>query len=199
MLGERAVVGGDHPRVAVRGEVLHDPQAEGAGGAEGAHVPPVERRAVRVGAVLDQDELVVAREGEERSEVDGEPVEVDDEQAAGVRRESSRQVVRVGTEVVEPDVHRDGLRAGLPDRLDGGDERVGLHEDLGPGAEPRGGDGERQRVGARRHPADVPYAEIGRGFGFERTELLTAEELHPAEHALARREQLGTKHAVLPP
>src|SRR5437899_1151522 len=82
MLGERAVVGGDHPRVAVRGEVLHDPQAEGAGGAEGAH---------------------------------------------------------------------------------------------------------------------VPYAQIGRGFGFERAHLLAAEELHPAKYTLARREQLGTVRAVLPP
>jgi len=45
----------------------------------------------------------------------------------------------------------------------------------------------------------VPYAEIGRGFGFERAHLLAAEELHPAKYALARREQLGTERAVLPP
>ena len=40
---------------------------------------------MRVGAVLDDDERVLVGQGEKRPRVDGKPVEMDDEEAAGAR------------------------------------------------------------------------------------------------------------------
>src|SRR5205823_12669791 len=72
---ERGDVGPDQAGVPVGGEVLHYPQAEGADGAEGPHPPPVERCAVSVRAVLDEDEVARPREREDRAEVDRQAIE----------------------------------------------------------------------------------------------------------------------------
>src|SRR5262249_26896397 len=69
--GDLWTVGADDARIAVRGQVLHDAEAERADGSEGADAPPVERRTVRMRAVLDHDEPSLARQRQHGPQIDG--------------------------------------------------------------------------------------------------------------------------------
>src|SRR5205085_3530649 len=73
-LGDAGIVCADEPGVAVRGEVLHDPEAERAREAEGSDAPSVERCTVCVRAVLDDGQPPAARELQDWAELDGEPM-----------------------------------------------------------------------------------------------------------------------------
>src|SRR4029453_17248441 len=79
---ELGVVANDGAAVAERAEVLCGVEAEGAGGAGGPGLALVERGAVRLGTVLDQQQVEFPRNGCECVDVGHLPVEVHGEDGA---------------------------------------------------------------------------------------------------------------------
>src|SRR5207245_4911643 len=100
------------------------PQAEGADGAEGPHPPPVERCAVSVRAVLDEDEVARPREREDRAEVDRQAIEMHDEDAACPFHQARLEGGGIGPQIIEPDVDRNRRHPRMLQGLDAGDEAV---------------------------------------------------------------------------
>jgi hypothetical protein len=82
-------------------------------------------------------------------------------------------------------------------RLDGGYERVGLHEHLIAASDAERPQRQPERVGAGGHAAHVFDAEVGSHLGLEGLHLVSSQEVHLVEHALARGQHFGPEHAVL--
>ena len=150
-----------------------------------------------VRAVLDHDEPARAREPEDGPEVDRQPVRVDDQDGARERRQTAGQVVGVGAEVGQANVDRHRRAPRALDRLHPCHEGVRLHKDLVAGLEADRLERQRERIGARGHPADVANAQVGRHLALEGAHLVPAEQLHALEDPIARREQLVTVRPVL--
>src|SRR5712691_4332158 len=117
-------------------------------------------------------------------------MEMHDEDAACPFREVRLEGGRIGPQIVEPDVDRNRRNTSTLQRLDGGDEAVGLEKHFVAGAEPGREYGEEERIGAGGDPAHVPDPEVGGHLRLECPRLVAAEQMHTSEHALARRKQL---------
>ena len=108
-----------------------------------------------------------------------------------------RQLVGVGSEVVQADVDRDRYDPRPRQGLDGCDEGVRLDQDLVPRVQPSRQDRQVEGVGARSDPAHVPHPEVRRHLGLEAVDLLAAEEVHALEHPLAGPEEFLAVRVVL--
>jgi hypothetical protein len=95
------------------------------------------------------------------------------------------------------DVDQHGDRAGEHDRLGGGEERVGRHDDFVTGPDPERPQGQLKGIGAVGHPDAVgTLAEAGE-VGLEGGDCIAEHEIAPFEDVGHGREQLGGQRSVL--
>ena len=170
---DRGVVG-DRGTAFAGGEVLGGVEGEHRDVRDRAHRTPAQRRAQRVGGVLDHRDAPRARERSQRVEIGGVPSEVHRQQRAGARRDRGLDRARVQAQRVALDVHQHRPGAHVLDRAHARGEGPGRGHHLvaRPHAvgeqrqvEAAGGVGERHAVagaGQRRDPL-AQFERLGPG------------------------------------
>src|SRR5262249_11484894 len=152
--------------------------------------------AMRVRAILDHREAVLAGERQDRIHVDRESIEMDHEDRARPRSDQRLQVLWIRTEIFPTNVHGHRPRTDVDDRLDRRYERVRLDQNLVVRTNTSGTHTESQGVGSRRHALRVLRPDEASHLGFEGAQFLAAQQLHAIEYTLARAEQFSPNAAV---
>ena len=172
--GQRGVVGHAHAALA-GGDDFVRVETEATDVAKGAGALAVELRAVRLGAVLDDAEVVRAGELQHRAHVDGMAEEVDDENGLGARRAETGELRGVEIEGVRLDVHGDGGRALVEHSEEGRHVRERGGEDFIAGTNAEGGEGDLEGGGAvADRDAVRATAEVGE-LAFEAADVFAKE------------------------
>ena len=122
--------------------------------------------------------------------------EVDRDDRLGLRGDLGLDLGRIDVEVLV-DVHEDGHGAGLADRLGSGDEAVGDGDDLVPGADAQGLEGDVDGVRPVGAADAVLDAELLREGLLEALDVLAADEGGLADDGLDGGVDLGLDGLVL--
>ena len=185
----------DGATVAPGSEVLGRVEAEAADHAERADAPSAVAGAMCLAGILDHVDPGLAREREDRIEIDGgaEQVHRDYAAYAGVEvggDDLGGDQMRVGVDVDQSRSRADGA-----DRLRRGDERVGRHDHLVAGADLQRAQRQYQRLGARGDADREVGLAVGRELLLEGLDGLAEREGAPlgdgAHGAQQLLEQLG--------
>ena len=112
---------------------------------------PLRAGAVGLGCVLIEIDAPLRGEPAEALDVEGVAVQVDRHDALGLLRDQRGDVVGVQGVVVQLDVSEDRSRAGQCDRVAGGGEGEGRHDDFVAGADAGGEETEVETGGAGVH------------------------------------------------
>ena len=106
--GRAVVAGRNHAAVAERAEILRRVEAERRRVADAARAPPLVARAVRLRRILDHDQIVAPRDGQDAIEVDRLAVQVHRHDRLRSRRH--RRADRAGVDPVGRRIHVDEYR-----------------------------------------------------------------------------------------
>ncbi len=183
--------------LAARPEVLARVEAEGRHVPDAADAPALVLGAVRLARVLDDEQIVFVRDGEDGVEVRRLAVEVDGHDGPGARGDRALDEPRIHRVARGIDVHEHGLGARVADGGHRRHERVGDGDHLVPGADAAGEEREVQRARAGVHPGGEPGAHVGRELLLERDHLVAEGELATVEDARRGLEKVGLERAVL--
>jgi len=149
----------DHHAPLARRHGLVVVEAEDPGIAEGAQLLPPEAAACALGVVLEHLEVVLFRDLHDPVDARGRPAHVHGDDGLRVGRDPLFDAVGVEIQaVIDVADHGNGTR--LQDRLVGGDEREGRHDDLVPRPHIEGREGHLQRRRARGDTQGVPGAQV---------------------------------------
>lgn len=147
--------------------------------------------------VLSEQERVTLAEVRERSEVDRLSVQVDWGDCGGTRRDRGLDCLNRQEGGVGIRIHQHGRGPSLDDRLDGRDERHGRRDDLVAGADARGAEPDRQRVGAARGADAVQSTTVAGELALEGSDLGAANESAVLHHAVDRSLDLACEGRML--
>lgn len=196
-LGKRIVVGGDRAGLTERTEVLARVKTEAPRVADGARPPTTVLRPVRLTRILDDEEIVAARDFHDWVHVRHLAVQVyrhDRLRPPGDRRLKEAGVHRVGARI---DVHEHRRRPAQADRLGCRHESVRHRDDLVAGAHSEAGQREPQRVRPVADPHRVAGAAEGREFALKLFNKRSAGEGVAIDHGADGGEQVGAQRIVL--
>jgi hypothetical protein len=169
--GDGRIRRGDHAAVAGRDDLARVKGKAGDGAVRAADAFPavvdLDLAAERARGVLDEGEAVLAREGEDGTELAGEAQLMDAKDRAGARAHRLGQPARVHAEGVGLDVDEHRARPHRDDRVGGGDEAVADRDHLVAGADVEGALGQLEGRGAARDRDRVGRADRGGQLAFE--------------------------------
>ena len=176
-LGEVLVVGDHHAALAAGPEVLPGIEAEAAHVADGAHAPALVLRAVGLGSIFDDDEVMAAGDVQDGVEIRGLAMQVHRQDRLGAVGDRRLDLGDVHVEGVGVNVDEHRAGAGVVDRRHGRDEGAGDRDDLVPRTDPGRQEGQVQGAGAGVDAdAEAPTA-VGGKLLLERGDLLAQNEL----------------------
>ena len=184
------VVGDDPPAVTKTPEELGWVEAEPRRDPERPGRSPIEARAERLRRVLDDQQVVLARDGRQGIHVAGAAVELNGHERTRPLGHQGGNMLRID-HVIVPHVRQDGNRTGVMHRAGGGHERVRGKDHLVPGLDSRGPQGDQQRIRAVPHPKGVPDIEESSQVCLEALQLGLQDVSSPRENAFDRGEELG--------
>ena len=139
---------GDRAAVAEAAEVLGRIETPCREVAQRADALAAALRAVRLGRILDQEPAAPPADLAHAVGVERPAVEVDTDDADGLRGGAALELRRVEVVGRGVDVAEDRHATGQHHRLGGGKEAERRHQHFGAGSEPQGAQGDHQRVGA---------------------------------------------------
>ena len=166
-VGQLRVVGGDGAAVAQGAQVLAGIEAPGHGIAVRAQALALVARAVRLRAVFQHAQAVLAGNGQNCVHIGGLTVEMHRQDDFGARGDGGLDARRVDVVGALVRLHRHRRRAALADGQPGGDVGVAGHDDFVARPDVHGAQGQVQRIQAVGHADAVGGAAVSGIFGFE--------------------------------
>ena len=169
-LREFCIICHDGTGVAECAEVLRRVETEAARITERARHRAAELRAMRLGTILDEAQVICFRDAADIIHLCGLAVEVDDHDGLCLRRDGRLDARGVERETIIR-LDKDRRRTIRRDGEDGRDIGVGRHEDFVPRPDAERAHRERQRVKARADADAVFPPDIGRERLLKRLDL----------------------------
>ena len=183
-VGQLRVVGGHGAAVAHGAQVLAGVEAPGHGVAMRAQALALVARAVRLRAILQHLEAMLAGNGQNFVPMLCRlTVEMDREQHAGARRDGRLDAGGVDVEGALVRLHRHRRGAALADGQPGGDVGVAGHDDFVTRPDVHCAQGQMQGIQAVRRPPRMGGAAVGGVVGLEGIDLGAEDEPAGADHA----------------
>ena len=133
--GDLRIVGGDRAGVAIGAEILAGVEAEARGIAQHADAPSIPGRAVRLGGIFDEYEIVARCQHRQGVHVGRLAIDVDGQDGTRGRSQDGFDRVRVQVVGAGINVGKDRACADSADRFGRGNEGVRGRHDLVTGAD----------------------------------------------------------------
>src|SRR5690625_1965925 len=158
-IGQSITAGGNQPAVAAGAKILAGKKAESAGQAHAAGLSTVNGGAETLGAVLDQNQVMIVGNALQGVHVGRLAKQVNRQN--GARAFGDRCPNPVGVDIEAACIHIDKHRRGahIGDGLGGGNKGKRRGNDLIARADAGSAQGQMQRIGSRRTAYGVAYAQ----------------------------------------
>ena len=196
-LGQRVVVGHEQSRVAECAEVFRREETVGAHVPDGPQLPAAIRRAHGLRGVLDDEQVVLAREREHLVHRGGLAEEMHRDDGLRARRDAPRGVRHIEVEGERVSVYEHWLRAHARHTPRRREEGVARTQHLVARPDVCRHQCQQDRIGAGGDADGVLRAgELGDGF-LELRDFFAKDELSVAQHALEGDLEFGFQREIL--